>query len=75
MGLNFVDLGSNLVLDLACNIQHGPSLQRISFKISFVHTSNAMDQMLFCCIAVFQYFSIIWQCGALANAVAAHHIT
>jgi len=74
MGSNFVDLWSNLVPVWACNIQHEPLLQYTSFNISFVCASNAMDQMLFSCIAVFQYFSIISQCGALANALATRRI-
>jgi len=40
------------------------------FQVSFVRASNAIDQILFCCIAVFQYVSIIYQCGASANAFA-----
>jgi hypothetical protein len=51
-----------------CNIWCGPLLQHLSFKISFGSASNAMDQMLFCCISVFQYFSIICQCGVSADA-------
>jgi hypothetical protein len=39
-----------------------------------VHASNAMDQMLLRCIAVFQYFSIICQSGASANAFTARRV-
>jgi len=74
MGCNFVDLCSNQVLVWVCNIQLGLLLQHTSFKISSVRASNAMDQMLICCIAVFQYCSIICWCGASANAFATHHI-
>ena len=70
MGFDLVDWCSNLVPVWAWNIQRGPLLQHTSFKISFVRASNAMDQMLFSCLAVFQYFSIICQCGASANAFA-----
>jgi len=49
-----VNLCSNLVPVWACNIQCGPLVQHTSFKISFVHASNAMDHMLRCCIAVFR---------------------
>jgi len=68
MGLNLIDLCSNLVPVWSCNIQHGPLLQHLSFMISFVCTSHPMDQMLVYCIAVFQYVSIICQCEAAANA-------
>jgi len=74
MGFNLIDLCANLVSVSACNIQRGPLLQHISFKISFVRASNAIDQMLFCCIAVFQYVSINYQCGASANAFATGRI-
>jgi len=74
MEFNLINLCSNLVPVWACNIQCGPLLQHTSFKISFVCTSNAMDQMLFCCIAVFQYFSMICQCGPSANAFATRRI-
>jgi hypothetical protein len=33
-----------------------------------------MDQMLFCCIVVFQYVSIICQGGASAEAFAMHRV-
>jgi len=67
LGFNLINLCSNLVHDWACNIQHGPLLQHTSFKMPFVRSSNAMDRMLFCCIVVFQYVSIICQGGASAN--------
>jgi len=43
MGFNLIDLCSNLVPVWACNIQCGPLLQHITFKISCVGASNAMD--------------------------------
>jgi hypothetical protein len=55
-------------------MQRGLLLQHTSFKISFVPASNAMDQMLFCSIAVFQVVSIICQCGASANAFEMHRV-
>jgi len=67
-GFNLIDLCSNLVPVWVCNIQRGLLLQHTSCKISFVRASNAMDEMLLCCIEVFQYVSIICQCGASANA-------
>jgi len=70
MEFNLIDLYANLVPVWGCNIQRGPLFQHTTFKISFVPASNAMDQMLFYCIAVFQYVSIIYQCGASANTVA-----
>jgi len=70
MTFNLIDLSANLEPVRACTIQRGPLLQHTSFKISFVRASNAMDQMLFCCIAVFQYVSIIYKCGASANELA-----
>jgi len=73
-GIWFLDLYSSLVPVWACNIQCGPLLQHTSFKISIVHASNAMNQMLFCCIAVFQYLSIICHCGASANAFAVNRV-
>jgi hypothetical protein len=42
--------------------------------ISFVRASNALDEMLICCIAVFQYVSIIYQCGASANAFSTRRV-
>jgi hypothetical protein len=33
-----------------------------------------MDEMKFCCIAVFQYVSIICQCGASADGFTMCHI-
>jgi hypothetical protein len=42
--------------------------------ISILRSSNAMEQMLFCRIAVFQYVSIIYQSGDLRNAVAMHRV-
>ena len=74
MGFNFVDMCWNLVPVWACNMECGPLLLPTIFKISFVHASNAMEQMLLCCIAVFQYFSIICQCGASANPVPARRV-
>jgi len=74
MVFNLIDLCANLVPVSACNIQCGPLLQHTSFKISFVRASNAIDQMLFCCIAVFQYVSIIYQGGASANAFATRRV-
>jgi len=74
MGCNILDLCSNLVPVWVCNIQLEQFLQHTSFKIFIVHASNARDLMLFCCIAVFQHISIIYQCGALANAFAARHV-
>jgi len=74
MGFNLINLCANLVSVWAWNIHRGPLIQHNSFKISFVRASNAMDQMLFCCIAVFQYVSIICQCGVSANAFAMCHI-
>jgi len=68
MGFNLIDFCANLVPVWVCNIQRGPLLQHTTFKISVVRAPNAMDEMLFCCIAVFQYVSIICQCGASANA-------
>ena len=44
------------------------------FQVSFVRASNAIDQILFCCIAVFQYVSIIYQCGASATAFATRRV-
>jgi len=70
MGFKLINLCSNLVPVWACNIQRGLLLQHTSFKISFVRASNAIHQMLFCCIVVFPYFSIICQCGPSANAFA-----
>ena len=55
-------------------LQRGPSLQHISFEIFSVYASNAMDKMLFCCIAVLQDISIICQCGASANTFAARRV-
>jgi len=74
MGFHCVDLCSNLVPFWVCNNQCVQLLQHDSFKISFVCASDAMDQMLFCCIVVFQYFSIICWCGASATAFAMHHV-
>jgi len=73
-GFNLIDLCSNLVPVWVCNIHRGPLLQITSCKLSFVHTSNAMDQMLFCCTVLFQYFTNICQCGASANAFATRHV-
>jgi len=69
----FIDWYLNKVLVWVCNIQHGLLLQHIFFIVSFVRISNAMDQMLLCCIAVFQYFSIIRQWGASANTCVTYH--
>jgi hypothetical protein len=74
IGLNLLDLCSNMVSVSVCNIQCGPLLEHISFKISFVRPSNAMDQMLFGRIGVVQYVSIICQCGASANACTMHRV-
>ena len=68
MGFDLVDVCANLVSVSACSIHLALLLQHTSFKISFVHTSNAMDQMLFCYMAVIKYASYICQCGASANA-------
>jgi len=68
MGLNLIHLFANLVLVGACNIRRVPLLQHTSFIICFVHASNGIDQMLFCCCMVFQYVSIINKSGASANA-------
>jgi len=70
IGFNFVDLCSKLIPVWVYNIECRPMLQRTSLKISFVHTRNGMGQVLFCCIAVIQYVSIICQCGASANDAA-----
>jgi len=75
MGFDYVDLWSNQVPVWACILPHRLLLRHTSFKISFVCASNAMDQMLFRCIGVFQYFSIICPCGASANAFPTRHIT
>jgi len=72
---NHIELCSNLVLVGVCNIQCGLLLQRTSFKISFVCASNAMDQMLCCCIAVSQYFFMICRCQPSANAFGMRRIT
>ena len=74
LGFNSVNWFSNLVPELACNIQLWASLQHTSFKISFVQAANAMDQMSICCMAVFQYVSMICQCGASANAFTARRV-
>jgi len=69
LGFYRMDLCLNLVLVWACNIQGGLLLQHTALTISFVHGSNPMDQMLFCCVAVFQYFSMICQRGASVNGL------
>jgi len=71
---NHIDLCSNLVQVWECNIQHVLLLQHTSFKISFVRALNAMVHMLFCCIVVFKYVSIICQCTALANTFPPHRV-
>jgi len=65
---------TNLVPVWVCIIHRGPLIKHTSAKISFVRASNAMDQMLFCCIAVFQYVSIICQYGVSANAFAMRRV-
>jgi len=55
MGFNLIELCSNLISVWVSNIPCGPLLQHSAFKITFVRASNATDQMLCCCIAVFQY--------------------
>jgi len=74
MGFDLVNVCSNLVLVWAFNFQPEPLHQGTSFKISFVSASNAMDQMMFCCIVVFQYISTICQGVASANDFATCHI-
>jgi hypothetical protein len=74
MGFNLIDLYANLVPVLACNIHRGPLIKHTSFKIFFVRASNAMDQMVFCCMAEFQYVSIVCQYGASANGFAMRRI-
>jgi len=68
IGINIINFYSNLGLIRACDIKHRPLLQHICSKIFFACASNAIDQMIFCCIAVFQYIAMICQCGASANA-------
>jgi len=63
-GFNVLDMWSNLVLVRVCNIQHGPLLQPSSPKVCYVLGSNALDQMSFYCIVVFQYICITFRCGA-----------
>jgi len=58
----------------ACNIQCVALIQHTSFKISFLRASNAMDQILLRCIAVFLYVSIICRCGASPNGFATHRV-
>jgi len=70
MGINIMGFGVNPEPEWACNIPRGPLLHHTSFKISLVCAMNAMDQMLFCCIAVFQYIYIIRHCGGSTNAFA-----
>ena len=70
MGFSLIDLLANLVPVWPCTIQRGPLLQHTSFEIFFVRASDAIDQMLICCIALFQYISIISRCGDSANAFA-----
>jgi len=74
LGFNHINLYSNLELVSACNVQRGLLLRHTSFKISSVHASNGMNQMLFCCITVFQYLSIICQSVASANAFETRHV-
>jgi len=74
MWCNQIGMHSNLVLNGPCCIQRGPLLQPTCCKISFVPASNAMDQMLLCCIVVFLGISNQCQCGASANAFATCHV-
>jgi hypothetical protein len=68
MGLNIINLCSNPVVISRGNMHHRLLLQYTSFTLSYVHASNGIDQMLFCCTAVLEYICIICQCGAPANA-------
>ena len=74
MGIDLNDLYLNLVPVWACKIQRGQLVQHTSFNISFVRASNAVDHMLFCYIAVFQYITIICQCGASGNPFTTRHV-
>ena len=74
MGYNRTDLWSNRILVWVCNIWHGPLLLHSSLKLCFVLGSNALDQMLFYCIVVFQYVSITFKCGARSNGLSMHWI-
>lgn len=67
MEFNHIDLCWNLVPVCACITKGETFLSYTSFMTSFVYTSNSIDLTLFCRIAVFQYLSIICQCGALAS--------
>ena len=64
MGFNLIDLSANQLPVWACNIQCGWLHQHTSFKISFVRASNDTEQMLCCCIALFEYVSIFYLCRA-----------
>jgi hypothetical protein len=51
-----------------------PLLQLTSFEITFVRASNAMDKMLFRCIVVLQYVSIIYQYGTSDTVFATNRV-
>jgi len=70
---NFIEMCSNLVPISVYTIQCGLLLQHTSFTISFMCASNAMEQMFFRSIVVFQYISIIRQCGPSSSAFATRH--